>query len=149
MSATARALLVANGISKRFGGVQALSDVTFEIREREIYGLIGPNGAGKTTLFNVLTGIYPADGGEFVFEGQSLALVKPHEVAARAQGAIEGDHHEESDPDRGQLAHLARLVAAIGVDHGERLRQLRLGDMVIDHDDLLTAPGGACQRRRA
>ena len=83
MSATARALLVANGISKRFGGVQALSDVTFEIREREIYGLIGPNGAGKTTLFNVLTGIYPADGGEFVFEGQSLALVKPHEVAAR------------------------------------------------------------------
>ena len=83
MSDTARALLVANGISKRFGGVHALSGVTFEIRQGEIYGLIGPNGAGKTTLFNVLTGIYPADGGEFAFEGRSLAAVKPHEVAAR------------------------------------------------------------------
>jgi len=79
----ARALLVARGVSKRFGGVQALSDVSFDIREGEIYGLIGPNGAGKTTLFNVLTGIYPADGGEFVFDGQSLGAVKPHEVAAR------------------------------------------------------------------
>jgi branched-chain amino acid transport system ATP-binding protein len=79
----ARALLVARGVTKRFGGVQALSDVSFDIREGEIYGLIGPNGAGKTTLFNVLTGIYPADGGEFVFDGRSLGTVKPHEVAAR------------------------------------------------------------------
>ena len=75
-------LLVANGITKRFGGVQALSDVSFTIRNREIYGLIGPNGAGKTSLFNVLTGIYPADAGEFLFAGRSLAGLKPHEVAA-------------------------------------------------------------------
>ena len=76
-------LLVAEGIAKRFGGVQALSDVSFTIRHGEIYGLIGPNGAGKTSLFNVLTGIYPADAGQFVFEGQSLAGLKPHDVAAR------------------------------------------------------------------
>src|SRR6185369_3000865 len=54
-----------------------------DIREGEIYGLIGPNGAGKTSLFNVLTGIYPADGGEFVFDGQSLSGLKPNDVAAR------------------------------------------------------------------
>ena len=76
-------LLVAKGVTKRFGGVQALSEVAFTIGQREIYGLIGPNGAGKTSLFNVLTGIYPADAGEFVFDGRSLAGLKPHAVAAR------------------------------------------------------------------
>jgi branched-chain amino acid transport system ATP-binding protein len=77
------ALLVARGIAKRFGGVQALSDVSFEIRKGEIYGLIGPNGAGKTTLFNVLTGIYAPDGGTFTFAGQPLAGLKPNDVAGR------------------------------------------------------------------
>jgi branched-chain amino acid transport system ATP-binding protein len=74
-------LLAVSGVTKRFGGVQALSDVTFSIRSREIYGLIGPNGAGKTTLFNVLTGIYPADAGSFSFQGRSLAGLKPNHVA--------------------------------------------------------------------
>ncbi|HEY8244711.1 MAG TPA: ABC transporter ATP-binding protein [Casimicrobiaceae bacterium] len=77
------ALLSAQGIGKRFGGVQALSEVSFTINHGEIYGLIGPNGAGKTTLFNVLTGIYDPDGGTFEFDGQPLVGLKPHEVAAR------------------------------------------------------------------
>ncbi len=76
-------LLSATGIAKRFGGVHALSDVDFTIRRGEIYGLIGPNGAGKTTLFNVLTGIYERDGGEFMFDGEALHDLKPNEVAAR------------------------------------------------------------------
>ena len=76
-------LLTAAGIGKRFGGVQALSDVDFTIRHGEIYGLIGPNGAGKTTLFNVLTGIYEPDEGSFTFDGRPLAGLKPHEVAGR------------------------------------------------------------------
>jgi len=76
-------LLEARGISKRFGGVQALSDVSFTIRHGEIYGLIGPNGAGKTSLFNVLTGIYGADSGTFSFDGEPLLGDKPHEVARR------------------------------------------------------------------
>ena len=76
-------LLVASAITKRFGGVQALTDVSFSIREGEIYGLIGPNGAGKTSLFNVLTGIYPPDGGAFVFGGKPLAGLKPNDVADR------------------------------------------------------------------
>jgi branched-chain amino acid transport system ATP-binding protein len=77
------ALLTAKGISKRFGGVHALADVGFTINHGEIYGLIGPNGAGKTSLFNVLTGIYDADGGEFTFDGQPLNGLKPNEVAER------------------------------------------------------------------
>jgi branched-chain amino acid transport system ATP-binding protein len=74
-------LLAASGVTKRFGGVQALSGVSFSIREGEIYGLIGPNGAGKTTLFNVLTGIYPTDSGSFSFAGRALAGLKPNHVA--------------------------------------------------------------------
>lgn len=76
-------LLSARGIAKSFGGVKALSDVDFSIRRAEIYGLIGPNGAGKTTLFNVLTGIYSRDGGEFVFDGKPLDGLEPNQVAER------------------------------------------------------------------
>jgi branched-chain amino acid transport system ATP-binding protein len=76
-------LLEVQGISKRFGGVQALADVSFAIRCGEIYGLIGPNGAGKTSLFNVLTGIYQPDGGTFLFDGRPLNGLKPNDVAAR------------------------------------------------------------------
>ncbi len=76
-------LLEANGVGKRFGGVQALSGVSFSIRRGEIYGLIGPNGAGKTTLFNLLTGIYGPDKGGFDFDGAPLDGLAPHEVAQR------------------------------------------------------------------
>jgi len=76
------ALLQATSIGKRFGGVQALSGVSFSIAQGAIYGLIGPNGAGKTTLFNVLTGIYVPDAGSFTFAGRPLAGLPPHRVAA-------------------------------------------------------------------
>ena len=79
-------LLSGDRIAKRFGGVQALSEVSFSIRKGEIYGLIGPNGAGKTTLFNVLTGIYQPDGGGFSFDGRRLAGLKAHQVAAAGIG---------------------------------------------------------------
>ena len=79
-------LLEAQGIAKRFGGVQALSNVSFTIGKRQVFGLIGPNGAGKTTLFNVLTGIYAPDDGHFTFDGLALAGLKPHEVAAAGIG---------------------------------------------------------------
>ena len=74
-------LLQAQGLGKRFGGLQALSDVSFDIEQGEIYGLIGPNGAGKTTLFNVLTGLYIPEEGSCIFNGESMRGKKPHEVA--------------------------------------------------------------------
>src|SRR5690606_14362534 len=74
-------LLVVNRISKRFGGLQALSDVSFGICKGDIYGLIGPNGAGKTTLFNVLTSLYQPEMGTANFMGHQLTRLKPHEIA--------------------------------------------------------------------
>ena len=75
-------LLEAKNITKRFGGLTALSDVSLTIRKGEVYGLIGPNGAGKTTFFNVLTGAYTAEEGEIVFGGTELPAGKPHLVVA-------------------------------------------------------------------
>jgi branched-chain amino acid transport system ATP-binding protein len=74
-------LLRAHGVSKRFGGVLALSNVSFAIARGEIYGLIGPNGAGKTTLFNVLTGIYAQDDGSFTLNGKDVSGLKPDRIA--------------------------------------------------------------------
>ncbi len=76
-------LLSARHVSKHFGGLVALSDVSLEIQTGEIFGLIGPNGAGKTTLFNVLTGLYTATSGDVAFAGASLAGCGPHAIVAR------------------------------------------------------------------
>jgi branched-chain amino acid transport system ATP-binding protein len=75
-------LLEVAGASKRFGGLQALEDVSFAIAPREIYGLIGPNGAGKTTLFNLLTGVYAPDAGSFRFDAHDITALPPHQIAA-------------------------------------------------------------------
>ncbi|WP_341677185.1 ABC transporter ATP-binding protein [Niveibacterium sp. SC-1] len=76
-------LLEAHGVGKRFGGLQALSEVSLSIREGEIYGLIGPNGAGKTTFFNVLTGAYVPESGHFAFAGDDLPLGRVDRIVGR------------------------------------------------------------------
>ena len=68
-------------LSIHFGGVKALNDCSFEVREGEIFSLIGPNGAGKTTVFNIINGLYKADEGRVHFRGEDLLRMKPHEVA--------------------------------------------------------------------
>ena len=79
-------LLVFERVSKRFGGLVALSEVSFSIERGAIFGLIGPNGAGKTTLFNVLTGLYHPDGGEVRLAGRSLDGLRPNEVTTLGIG---------------------------------------------------------------
>jgi branched-chain amino acid transport system ATP-binding protein len=74
------ALLDVQSVSKAFGGLQALSSVSFTVGAGEIVGIIGPNGAGKTTLFNVVTGVYAPDRGRVVFQGEDITGAAPHRV---------------------------------------------------------------------
>lgn len=81
MSTAASTVLRVAGVSKRFGGLQALSDVGLSIQQGQVYGLIGPNGAGKTTFFNVITGLYTPDSGSFELGGKPYRPQSVHEVA--------------------------------------------------------------------
>jgi branched-chain amino acid transport system ATP-binding protein len=74
-------LLNISGVNKRFGGLQALTDVAIRIERGQIVGLIGPNGAGKTTFFNVITGLYQPDSGTFELAGKPYSPSAPHAVA--------------------------------------------------------------------
>ena len=77
------ALLEVRGVAKRFGGLEAVKDVSFDVREGAIKAVIGPNGAGKTTLFNVVSGLVAPDGGEIVLAGCPIHGLAPHQVASR------------------------------------------------------------------
>ena len=74
------ALLEVRGVSKHFGGLMAVAEVSFTLNEGEILGLIGPNGAGKTTLFNVVNGVYKADSGTITFSGKDITGRSPDQV---------------------------------------------------------------------
>jgi branched-chain amino acid transport system ATP-binding protein len=75
-------ILEVRSLSRRFGGLQALSEVTFSVNKGEIVGVIGPNGAGKTTLFSTLVGLIRPDAGTVTLDGKDLTGLKPHAVAA-------------------------------------------------------------------
>ena len=73
-------------ISRHFGGIMALNRVSFQLEQSSISSLIGPNGAGKTTLINVISGLYPADQGRIRFQGENIAGMAAHSIAARGIG---------------------------------------------------------------
>jgi branched-chain amino acid transport system ATP-binding protein len=75
------ALLALDGVSRRFGGLNAVDGVSFSVEKGEILGLIGPNGAGKTTLINMITGVHPPTGGRVRFEGRDITRLKPYRIA--------------------------------------------------------------------
>lgn len=73
-------VLELKNITKNFGGISALTDVSFKINKGEIFGLIGPNGAGKTTMFNVITNMFLPTSGEINFHGETISGIKPHKI---------------------------------------------------------------------
>jgi branched-chain amino acid transport system ATP-binding protein len=77
------ALLEVRNVTRRFGGIVALDDVSFDVDSGKIVGLIGPNGAGKTTTFNVITRLYRPERGELTFAGESLLSTPPHRIVRR------------------------------------------------------------------
>jgi branched-chain amino acid transport system ATP-binding protein len=85
-SPPAGVVLQLDRVTKRFGGLTAVNDVSLQIRQGEIFALIGPNGAGKTTLFNTVTGMYKPTSGTIVFQGKDITGLKPYRVAGRGIG---------------------------------------------------------------
>ena len=79
-------LLEIRGVTRNFGGLAALTNVTFDVQKGEILGLIGPNGAGKTTLFNVVNGFYSPTDGEVFFKGMNISGSKPHQICKLGLG---------------------------------------------------------------
>ena len=73
-------LLEMQNVVKRFGGLTAVSNMSFQVEKGEIFGVIGPNGAGKTTIFNLITGVYPVSEGNILFDGQSISGKKPYQI---------------------------------------------------------------------
>jgi len=80
------AVLAVDGLRKSFGGVAAVSDVSFALEAGRIYGLIGPNGSGKTTLFNCITGLERRDAGRVTFRDERIDGLRPHQIANRGVG---------------------------------------------------------------
>ncbi|MBO6562955.1 MAG: ABC transporter ATP-binding protein [Nisaea sp.] len=76
-----RTILEVQGLTKRFGGLIAVNDLSFDVREHEVMGIIGPNGSGKSTTINLISGALPATSGSIVLEGQDLTAARPHETA--------------------------------------------------------------------
>ena len=76
-------ILQMKNVTKNFGGVTAISDTSFTVAAKEIYGLIGPNGAGKTTMFNIITGNYEATKGEIIFRNEPINGLKPHTIVRK------------------------------------------------------------------
>src|SRR4030042_2306679 len=79
-------LLQVNGLTKYFGGLAAVQNVSFKISRGEIISLIGPNGAGKTTIFNLISGVYAPHSGEILIDGENLVGRKPFEVCQKGIG---------------------------------------------------------------
>jgi len=77
------AILELDRVGKRFGGLQAVRDLSFQVREGEIVGLIGPNGAGKSTLFNLVNGVFAPDTGRILFDGADITGAKPYDIARK------------------------------------------------------------------
>ncbi|NWF80791.1 MAG: ABC transporter ATP-binding protein [Chloroflexi bacterium] len=112
-------LLHVHNVSKSFGGLQALNDVSFELPEGQILGLIGPNGAGKTTLFNVINCVYPPTTGRVTFRGADVTGKKPYDVSRMGMART----HQIVRPLSELTVRENVMVGACYGSHGHRLRE--------------------------
>jgi ABC-type branched-subunit amino acid transport system ATPase component len=112
-------MLDIRNVTKNFGGVAAVSDLSLDFGDTRIAGLIGPNGSGKTTLFHLVTGFYPADSGQIFFQGRQISGLPPHEISKT--GLIRTFQHSRVLP---FLTVRDNLIAAASRQSGERLLSL-------------------------
>jgi len=118
-------ILQVEGVSKRFGGLLAVNNVTFDLPEGQILGLIGPNGAGKTTLFNVINGVYKPNSGRVIFRGQDVTGKKTYDLAHMGMART----HQIVKP----LNDLTvRENVMVGACFGQRNHSLRSARKVVD-----------------
>ena len=131
------AILDVKGVTKRFGGLVAVNDVSFSLAAGEIAGVLGPNGAGKTPLYNLLTGFIPADEGSIVFQGRQLRGVAPHRIVRMGisrtfqlcrpfvgMSVVENvkvGGLAQPAPPEGRQAHAQRLIAQVGLSGKENM----------------------------
>ena len=125
------AILTVKGVTKRFGGLVALRDVSFEVKKGEILGLMGPNGAGKTTLLNVIAGEYLADGGAIFFKGQEITRLASHEVCRMGMART----YQIPQP---FVTLTARQHLAVSAVFGARARK---GSRPLGHEKILDLTG--------
>src|SRR5215208_1373794 len=127
--ARAEPVLRAEGVGKSFGAVRVLREVNFEVRLGEVVALIGDNGAGKSTLINVLTGVFPPDEGEIIFEGERVVFASPHEARERGIEAVYQDLAVAPQLDAvaniflGRERRRAGILGRLGVLDQQRMRR--------------------------
>lgn len=125
------AMLQITNLSKSFGGLQALADLTLSVGAGEIFGLIGPNGSGKTTTINVLTGIYPASAGNFVLGGRDLTNEKPEAIVRAGMARtfqnlrLFGSHSVLDNVRTGQSIHCKSVMSRFSAFSTEEELELR------------------------
>jgi D-xylose transport system ATP-binding protein len=107
-------VLSLKGVSKSFGPVQALSEVDFDVKPREVVALVGDNGAGKSTLVKVIAGIHPADGGTMEFEGQPVTVTSPSDAVALGIATVYQDLALSDNLDVVENLYLGREQVADG-----------------------------------
>jgi simple sugar transport system ATP-binding protein len=138
MREAAAPLLEAKRISKRFGGVHALEDVDFSLRAGEVVALAGDNGAGKSTLIKIISGVFPADGGDLVFQGEPLTLDNPHDARSRGIETIYQDLALADNLDVGANVFLGRepMTRRFGLPVIDRKRMREEAAKTLDRLDI-------------
>lgn len=122
-------LLSVQGVSKRFGGLQALTNVTFDLSQGQILGLIGPNGAGKTTLFNAINGVYPPEEGRILFRDRDVTHAKPY---AHAHLGMARTHQIVQPLNELTVQENVMVGACFGHEHQSLSNAARIADEVLE-----------------